>query len=126
MTGAGGHILMGRVNGVLAVTRALGDVAMKRVGVVGRPEVKAVKVVSVGGGEGGGVDGEAGGEGEGLLVCGCDGVWEVMGKEEVSEEVWRGRRAGESVQQTAARLCRLCIERGSSDNVTVVIVHLRI
>ena len=122
---AGGQILMGRVNGVLAVTRALGDGGMKKVGVVAVPEVQGG--MRVGGGRGEGERGEGGGGGgEGYVVCGCDGVWDVMSMEEVGEEVWKGRKAGESAQQTATRLCRLCIERGSTDNVTLVVVHLLI
>ena len=47
-----------------------------------------------------------------------------MEVKEVAEEVWKCHAEGETVQQTVNRLCRLCIDRGTTDNVTVVLIHI--
>jgi serine/threonine protein phosphatase PrpC len=45
MTKAGGKILMGRLGGLLAITRALGDLTLKKnMGLIARPEVKKVEI----------------------------------------------------------------------------------
>jgi serine/threonine protein phosphatase PrpC len=45
MTKAGGKILMGRLGGLLAITRAFGDIALKKnMGLIARPEVKKVEI----------------------------------------------------------------------------------
>ncbi|TIB95050.1 PP2C-domain-containing protein [Wallemia mellicola] len=65
---AGGYILNGRVNGVLAVTRALGDSPMKQY-VVGSPYTTEIDITD---------DDE-------WLVIACDGLWDVATDSEVCE-----------------------------------------
>jgi serine/threonine protein phosphatase PrpC len=42
---AGGKILMGRLGGLLAITRAFGDLSLKKnMGLIAKPEVKKVEI----------------------------------------------------------------------------------
>ena len=104
---AGGHILLHRVNGLLAVTRALGDTQMARAGVTPTPAVSETEVA----------EGE-----QALLVIATDGLWDVVAEDDVREQVSSSCRAGESMAAVARRLCRAAVDRGSADNVSVIAV----
>lgn len=67
---AGGFVLKDRVNGVLAVTRSLGDIALKE-WVVGAPFTSECVLED---------------EDEWLVIA-CDGVWDVMTDQEVIDLV---------------------------------------
>ena len=64
---AGGHVYRGRVNDILAVSRAIGDRDLKEVGVIPDPDIYEKNIQ----------------EGD-ILVLACDGVWDVMNNEEVA------------------------------------------
>lgn len=115
---AGGQILFWngvRVMGLLAVSRAIGDHSL-------RPYVIAEPEVTI-------VNRHAGDE---LLVLASDGLWDVMSNQEActlaKKCLLRAQQRGSS-KQSAARvaatvLTRAAVDRGSRDNVTVVIVDL--
>lgn len=63
---AGGFVLKDRVNGVLAVTRSLGDIALKE-WVIGQPFTTEIVLDDT----------------DEWLVIACDGVWDVMTDQEV-------------------------------------------
>jgi serine/threonine protein phosphatase PrpC len=87
----------------LMVTRALGDRALRGIGIVAEPEVATVTLDR---------------DDVGFIV-GTDGLWDVAGNEEVAE-VCR-RHAPETAAQ---RLVGLVARRNGSDNVTVVVATL--
>lgn len=76
---AGGSVMIQRVNGSLAVSRALGDYEYKQVEGKGPCEqlVSPEPEITV----------ESRGEDDEFLVLACDGIWDVMNNEEVCDFV---------------------------------------
>lgn len=60
----------------------------------------------------------------GILVIASDGMFEVMDNEQVGREVLKMREAGRSANDAAKYICRMANEKGTSDNVSAVIVYL--
>jgi protein phosphatase 1L len=92
-----------RLDRGLMVTRALGDRALRGIGIVAEPEVATVALDH----------GDVG------FVVGTDGLWDVVGNGEAAEAC-RGREP----EAAAKRLVELVGERNGSDNVTVVVGRL--
>ena len=103
---AGGLVLGGRVNGVLAVTRALGDTYVKE-HVIGTPYTTATQLCPQ----------------DRHLIIACDGLWDVCTDEEAVKLVEAQEAQG--AQAAAQRLVQRALEGGSCDNVTVMVVALR-
>ncbi|KAI0369720.1 protein serine/threonine phosphatase 2C [Pilatotrama ljubarskyi] len=101
---AGGFVMSGRVNGVLNVTRSLGDSSMKEF-VVGSPYTTETELS----------------EEDEFLILACDGLWDVV-SDQAAVELVRGiadpRKAAEELLDHAYR-------NYSSDNVTVLVVRFR-
>ncbi|KAA0146519.1 hypothetical protein FNF29_07991 [Cafeteria roenbergensis] len=93
-----------RVQGMLAVSRALGDRALKP-WVPPTPEICRHTID----------------EADAFLVLATDGLWDVMSNEEVGGAIY----AVAAPQTVAERLVREALSRGSSDNVTALVVDLR-
>lgn len=93
-----------RVEGVLAMSRALGDRTLK-------PYVSAEPRV---------VEGLLGSEND-FAVVACDGVWDVFTPDKVMDIV---RRAGDT-ERAAERVVAEALASGSTDNVTVIVLDLR-
>jgi serine/threonine protein phosphatase PrpC len=53
-----------------------------------------------------------------------DGLWEVIDTEEVCRILTNLRGMGKGAGDAAKTICSMAIERGSSDNVSVVILYL--
>uniref|UniRef100_A0A8C3WAR0 Protein phosphatase 1F n=1 Tax=Catagonus wagneri TaxID=51154 RepID=A0A8C3WAR0_9CETA len=103
------HVDCWRVNGTLAVSRAIGDVFQK-------PYVS---------GEADSASRELTGS-EDYLLLACDGFFDVVPHQEVAGLVWTHlvRQQG-SGQHVAEELVAAARERGSHDNITVMVVFLR-
>ena len=99
---AGGFIRRARVNGLLAVSRALGDAyIMPFVSPV--PEVRR-----------GEID-----ENDEFVILACDGVWDVLSSQDAVDIV---RGSIKHVDKAAKRLRDEAFRRGSSDNISVIVV----
>jgi len=96
------HMGSWRVEGVLAVTRAIGDRELKKC-------VKADPYIS---------EWELG-EGDDVLVMASDGLWDYMSNQEVVDEA----RSHADPSVAAKALVDQAMARGSGDNVTVLVVH---
>ncbi|OBZ70731.1 Protein PNS1 [Grifola frondosa] len=97
---AGGFVMSGRVNGVLAVTRSLGDSSMKEF-VVGAPYTTETEL----------------NEEDEFLILACDGLWDVVDDQaavELVRSIANPRKAAEELLDHAYR-------NYSSDNVTVLV-----
>ncbi|KAK6463769.1 phosphatase 2C-like domain-containing protein [Scheffersomyces coipomensis] len=92
-----GLIMKNRVNGVLAVTRSLGDSYMKDL-VIGKPFTTSTEITNE----------------DDFLILACDGVWDVLSDLKACNFV--------KEQFMAKRLCQLAMDHSTTDNVTVMIV----
>uniref|UniRef100_A0A0E0CFN2 protein-serine/threonine phosphatase n=1 Tax=Oryza meridionalis TaxID=40149 RepID=A0A0E0CFN2_9ORYZ len=102
---AGGFVMWAgtwRVGGVLAVSRAFGDKLLKQY-VVADPEIKEEVVDSS----------------LEFLILASDGLWDVVSNKEAVDMV----RPIQDPEQAAKRLLQEAYQRGSADNITVVIVR---
>lgn len=123
---AGGSVSQGslgggpmRVDGALAVSRAIGDFHFKPVSMEpARCKVSALPEVQM-------VPGCAAGD---WLFLGCDGVFDVMENEEVRDfiEARLTRKDDEHTDggQVMVDLLQSCLDRGSKDNCTACLVQL--
>ena len=103
----GGMVFNGRVSGILGVSRSLGDYrAEKYISRV--PSYTSHPIASK----------------DQALVIACDGLFDVCSDQEVMDLVAAGIARGHSAGKTAEALCRVAIEKGTTDNVTVMVVVL--
>jgi len=99
---AGGFVLNNRVNGVLAVTRSLGDSSMKEF-VVGSPYTTETPL----------------GSNDEFLILACDGLWDVATDQKAVDLV----RDVQDCDEAAKLLMEFALNEGTRDNVTVVVVR---
>ena len=100
--GRGGHVFQNRVEGMLAVTRAIGDGALAP-SISCEPHIKKFKRK----------DGTR-------LIIACDGVWDVMQDQEAADLIKEKANAAE-----AARILKEeAFNRGTNDNITCIVVSL--
>jgi len=99
---AGGFVLNNRVNGVLAVTRSLGDSSMKDF-VVGAPYTTEIQLGST----------------DEFLILACDGLWDVALDQKAVDLV----RDVQDCDRAAKILMEHALNEGTRDNVTVVVVR---
>ncbi|OAX36571.1 protein phosphatase 2C [Rhizopogon vinicolor AM-OR11-026] len=104
ITDAGGFVMSGRVNGVLAVTRSLGDSSMKEY-VVGSPYTTETEL---------GSDDE-------FLILACDGLWDITGDQGAIDLV----RHIPDAQTASDTLVKHALDRQTNDNVTVLVVRFK-
>eukprot|EP01119_Soliformovum_irregulare_P017608 TRINITY_DN5258_c0_g1_i1.p1 TRINITY_DN5258_c0_g1~~TRINITY_DN5258_c0_g1_i1.p1 ORF type:complete len:311 (-),score=83.17 TRINITY_DN5258_c0_g1_i1:47-979(-) len=103
ITEAGGYVILNRVNGILAVTRSLGDISMKEF-VTGEPYMTRTVLEST----------------DTHLILACDGLWDVVSDEEAIEMV-----VGETdAQALSEKLLQQALKRGSTDNISILVVVL--
>lgn len=99
----GGLVLGGRVNGVLAVTRSLGDVYLKEF-VLGTPFTTMTEL----------------NEDDKFIIIACDGLWDVCSDQEAVNLI----KNEEDAKAASEKLCSYAMSQGTSDNVTVMVVKL--
>ncbi|XP_010518408.1 PREDICTED: probable protein phosphatase 2C 49 [Camelina sativa] len=109
----GGFIDDGYLNGILSVTRALGDWDMKlpqgsQSPLIAEPEIKQINLT----------------EEDEFLIIGCDGVWDVLTSQEAVSIVRRGLRRHDDPMRCARELVMEALRLNTFDNLTVVVVCL--
>ncbi|XP_060174653.1 probable protein phosphatase 2C 47 isoform X2 [Lycium barbarum] len=108
----GGFIDDGYLNGVLSVTRALGDWDMKKLPcgsaspLIAEPEFRQILLS----------------EDDEFLIIGCDGIWDVMSSQQAVNLVRRGLRRHDDPEQCAKDLVMEALRLNTFDNLTVIIV----
>lgn len=93
-----------RVQGVLAVSRSIGDRSLKPY-IIAEPRI---------------TEGYLGWEND-FMVIACDGVWDVLSPDIVIAMV----RAAKDAQAAAENIKTTAIDSGSTDNITVIVLDLR-
>ncbi|WWD22679.1 hypothetical protein CI109_107172 [Kwoniella shandongensis] len=102
ITDAGGFVMNNRVNGVLAVTRSLGDASMKEF-VVGSPYTTETALDDQ----------------DEFLIVACDGLWDVTEDQDAVDLI----RAIGDPQDASRRLLDHAITNYSTDNLSVMVVR---
>jgi len=97
----GGFIAYNRVNGILSVTRALGDHAMKE-WVVCDPYYTEVTIT----------------EKDNFLIMACDGIWDVISDQEAVDLC----KAESSAQAMSDKLLNVALKKNSTDNISVMVI----
>ncbi|RDI82335.1 hypothetical protein Vi05172_g7620 [Venturia inaequalis] len=119
---AGGFVDFGRVNGNLALSRAIGDFEFKKSPelppeqqiVTAFPDVTVHDIT----------------EDDEFVVVACDGIWDCMSSQAVIEFVRRGIVAGQELHQICENIMDNCLASNSDtggvgcDNMTVTVVAL--
>ncbi|GAV00235.1 hypothetical protein RvY_11117 [Ramazzottius varieornatus] len=113
---AGGSVMIQRVNGSLAVSRALGDFEYKRVPNMGpfqqlispEPEISDFLRSSQ----------------DEFILLACDGVWDVMSNEDACTFVRYQLTVTDDLEAICESLVDNCLNKGSRDNISVVIILL--
>ncbi|XP_036392518.1 protein phosphatase, Mg2+/Mn2+ dependent, 1Na (putative) [Megalops cyprinoides] len=111
---AGGSVTLQRVNGSLAVSRALGDFTFKEVEwrpqteqlVSPEPEVYELERTP---------------EDE-FLVLACDGVWDAMSNEDLCAFVHSRLQVCDDLREVCTQVIDLCLYKGSVDNISIIII----
>lgn len=102
----GGFVLRDRVLGMLAVSRAFGDHNLKRF-VSARPYITKTKL-----------HGD-----EEFLIVACDGLWDEVSDEDAAKIVRDTYYKSDKNEQKAANaLVQVALDRGTKDNVTVMVI----
>ncbi|KAJ3232423.1 Protein phosphatase 2C 1 [Chytriomyces hyalinus] len=102
----GGFVVNGRVNGVLAVTRALGDASMKDY-IVGNPYTTETVLT----------------DDDNILVLACDGVWDVCTDQDAIDYIFETSERSSTPQVAAEELLNHSLEKFSTDNLSVMVVR---
>eukprot|EP01080_Neovahlkampfia_damariscottae_P002984 gene2984-4994_t len=93
-----------RVEGIIAVSRSLGDLTLKKY-LSSIPDILTTKIEQ---------------EDEYIIIC-CDGVWDVLNNEEVREIV----NPKYDCNQNARRLRDCAFALGSTDNISSIVIKLK-
>lgn len=107
----GGYVDDGYLNGVLSVSRALGDWDMKfprgsASPLIAAPEFRRMELT----------------EEDEFLIIGCDGIWDVMSSQHAVSLVRRGLRRHDDPEQCAKDLVMEALRLNTFDNLTVIVV----
>jgi len=76
---AGGFVIMNRVNGMLAVTRSLGDITMKDV-VISDPFTQEIELETT----------------DTHLILACDGLWDVISDQDAFNLIKKRKKCSKS------------------------------
>ena len=104
----GGFVMKKRVLGILAISRSFGDHSYKRYITV-LPYVNKVELT----------------ESAEFAVLACDGVFDVLQDEDVCRIVKEEVAASGTAEKCAERIVQEAVDRGSTDNITAIVVGLK-
>ncbi|XP_057517560.1 uncharacterized protein LOC130798539 isoform X2 [Amaranthus tricolor] len=120
---AGGCVIewsgVSRVNGRLAVSRAIGDIAYKNYGVIAAPEITGWQLLN---------------DNDSYLIAASDGVFEGLESQDICDLLWEVRNDDSSGSQMppvcsgslADCIISTAFERGSADNMAAAVVPLKL
>jgi len=116
---AGGFVFMDRVNGELAMSRALGDfqyksndnLSLDKQQVIAYPDVSIHERI----------------DDDKLLLLACDGIWDVLENHEAISylnDIILKEKIEETSEKMAESLIRLALNANSTDNLSAIVVKL--
>lgn len=123
ITGAGGYIEYGRVNGNLALSRALGDFEFKKNYslipekqiITADPDVTCHEIA----------------EEDEFLILACDGIWDCLSSQQVVDFVRYQISEGKDISEVGGMICDHCLAPDTAsgagtgcDNMTILIVAI--
>lgn len=111
---AGGSVMIQRVNGSLAVSRALGDYEYKSVEDKGpceqlvspEPEIYVHERTDK----------------DEFVILACDGIWDVMTNEDLKDYVHARLKVTDDLVQISNEVLDTCLNKGSRDNMSIIII----
>lgn len=111
---AGGSVMIQRVNGSLAVSRALGDFEYKNVAGMGpcdqlvspEPEITVEERKNQ----------------DEFIALACDGIWDVMTNDELCDFVRHRMFITNDLNDICNQVIDTCLNKGSRDNMSIVLV----
>ena len=118
---AGGMVIIQRINGALAVSRALGDFDYKRVDNLGQTEqlVSPLPIVTC-------FDKcdtqDKNSIQDSYSIIACDGIYDAITNENLQKYVSYKLKNGESCERVSKDCLDLCLQLGSRDNMSIVIL----
>lgn len=95
---------MNRLGGVLAVTRAFGDITLKTHGLISKPDIKRVPLRLH----------------HRYVVVATDGLWDYVPVKTVQKII----KQEIEPEDIALRLIKVAISEGTYDNISVVVIKL--
>ena len=104
----GGLVFNNRLFGQLALTRALGDLSMKENGLINTPYVSKNSI----------------NEDDALVVVASDGVWDVYDEKEITEVCLDMLKDGKNVDEIGKFVVKSCLDKGSCDNISCIIIQI--
>lgn len=99
---AGGFMMNNRVNGVLAVTRALGDSSMKDY-IISNPYTTQVALT----------------KDDSFIILACDGLWDVCSDQDAVDLI----KDIEDPQEASKKLLDFALDNFSSDNLSMMVIR---
>lgn len=110
-----GGVASDRINGSLAVSRALGDFEFKKDRLRGpyeqlvspQPEVTVI---------------ERHQQFDEFLILACDGIWDVMENDQICDYVRYMLKVEPSLETICSSILEICLRKGSRDNMSVIII----
>lgn len=112
---AGGSVMIHRVNGSLAVSRALGDFEYKSVEGRGPTEQLVSPAPEIF------VEQRKPEEDE-FLVLACDGIWDVMSNDDLCKFISYQLTVTDDLAKVSSAVVDYCLYKGSRDNMSIVLV----
>jgi len=112
---AGGTVMIQRVNGSLAVSRALGDFEYKNVEGKGPTEQLVSPEPEFFIKERNPAEDE-------FLVLACDGVWDVMTNQDICDFISARMKISDNLETVCNEVIDACLHKGSRDNMSIIII----
>jgi len=112
---AGGSVMIQRVNGSLAVSRALGDFDYKCVENRGPCEQLVSPEPEI-------YSRERSYEKDQFVVLACDGIWDVMSNEDLKDFINSRLKVTNDLVKISNEVLDMCLNKGSRDNMSIIIV----
>ncbi|CBI25040.3 probable protein phosphatase 2C 51 isoform X1 [Vitis vinifera] len=109
---SGGSIIVWgvpRVNGILAMSRSIGDVYLKRHGVISTPELTGWRALTAN---------------DSYLVVASDGIFESLTPDDICDFIGHQKSGLSSSSSLADCIVDIAFEKGSTDNLSVIVVPL--